>query len=46
MMVSNAVEGLWEEAAQASGNVLLFVCENRAKPRKFSAKIIVVLTEI
>jgi hypothetical protein len=46
MMVSNEVEGLWQEAAQASGNVLVFACKNREKPRKFSAKIIVVPTEI
>jgi len=45
-MVSTEVEGLWEEATQASGNVLLFAYKNRGKPRKCSTKIIVVLTEI
>jgi hypothetical protein len=46
MVVTNEVDGLWEEAAQASGNVLVFACENRGKPQKFSVKIIVIPTEI
>jgi hypothetical protein len=45
-MASTEVEGLWEETAQASGNILVFACKIRGKPRKFSTKIIVVPTEI
>jgi hypothetical protein len=46
MIVTDGMDGLWEEAAGASGNVLVFACKNRGNPRKFSVKIIVVPTEI
>jgi hypothetical protein len=46
MMVINEIGGLWVQAAQATGNVLVLACKNRGKPRKFSVKIIVVPTEI